>query len=319
MPSTVLDFVERLDVTIQSKYPVPEMGPLLENTVLAGGKRLRPTLCYLMGGIFGIDLNEITPFARVAEFVHSASLAHDDVLDMAELRRGKPTINAQSTNSQAVLSGDFLVSRVIREMTEVGAVELLKDLSEVMEHLVYGEWMQEGSRFDTSVSSERLRQIAEFKTASLLGWCCVVPPRLKKMGEKTVALCRELGISLGIGFQLVDDVIDYNAEGEKDYARDLKNGFVNSVTWELIRANPQLVPEITAFLKGQAVPSKDWQTKAVEAAVEQVRLRSIEELRNAQNMLNILLTDVLELKHSSENQYATSLIDLIEIMGVRSI
>jgi all-trans-nonaprenyl-diphosphate synthase len=317
MPSTVLDFVERLDVTIQSKYPVPEIGPLLEQTVLAGGKRLRPTLCYLMGGIFGIGLEEITPFARVAEFVHSASLAHDDVLDMAELRRNKPTINAKSTNSQAVLSGDFLVSRVIRELSEINAVELLRDLSEVMEHLVYGEWMQEGSRYDTSVAAERLTSIAEFKTASLLGWCCVVPPRLKRMNEKTVQLCRELGISLGIGFQLVDDVIDYDADGEKDYARDLKNGFVNFVTWELIRANPELVSEITGFLKGEAVPSKDWRKAEVAQAMDRVRKRAADELRSAQQKLHTLLTDVLETSPEN-NFYATSLLELIEIMGVRS-
>ena len=183
---------------------------------------------------------------------------------MAEKRRDKPTINALSSNYQAILSGDFLIATVIKEMSDLKAHDLLRDLSEVMEFLVYGEWLQEGSRADTAVTFERLLQIAEFKTASLIGWCCTVPPRLLRMDEELITLCRRTGVSLGIGFQLIDDVIDYNDAGEKDYARDLKNGFVNSVTWELIHDHPELVPEIQGFLRGESEPGMTWRTTELD-------------------------------------------------------
>ncbi len=317
MPNDIMGLVESLDLTIASKYPVPEIGPLLEQSVLAGGKRLRPLLCYLMGGIFQLPLEKISPYARVAEFTHGASLAHDDVLDMAERRRDKPTINALSSNYQAILSGDFLIATAIKELSELKAHSLLGDLSVVMEYLVYGEWLQEGSRADAKVSQERLRQIAEFKTASLIGWCCTVPARLLNMDDPLVQLCRELGTRLGIGFQMVDDVIDYDPKGEKDYARDLKNGFVNFVTWELIDKNPGLVPEIEGFLSGETVPTLGWRQAEVEAARDRVRTRAIEELRLARTKLDLVVQDVLG-AHRDRNPYARSLIELIDLMGMRS-
>lgn len=317
MPNRVMGLVEGLDLAIASKHPVPEIGPLLERSVLAGGKKLRPTLCYLMGGIFEIPLEKMSPFARVSEFVHGASLAHDDVLDMAERRRDKPTINALSSNYQAVLSGDFLIATVIKELSQLNAFSLIGDLSEVMEYLVYGEWLQEGSRADLAVTYDRLRQIAEFKTASLIGWCCSVPPRLLKMDEPLVALCRELGIRLGIGFQMVDDIIDYDTNGEKDFARDLKNGFVNFVTWELLQQHPELTPEVKDFLDGKSIPSSSWRTSEVDAARTRVRQRALDELRVAQSRLNLVMEDVLG-PRKTQNICAQSLFELIEMMGFRS-
>lgn len=312
-----MSHVETLDLSISSAYPVPEIGPLLAQTVLAGGKRLRPTLCYLMGGIFGVDFAEVTPYARLSEFVHSASLAHDDVLDMADKRRGLPTINVLSSNSQAVLAGDFLVSRVFRELSELGAFALIRDLSSVMENLVYGEWLQEQSRYNTAVTAKTLRQVAEFKTASLIGWCCMVPARMRSLDQGVVELCRDVGISLGIGFQLVDDVIDYDPAGEKDFARDLKNGFINFVTWELIQHHPELVPQLKKFLHGEEVPSVDWQVQAVNAARDRVRQSAIDELKLAKRKLEKLM-ELVHGENAAENPCAQSLIELIDMMGIRS-
>ncbi len=312
-----MDYVERLDLTIQSEHPVPEIGPLLEQTALAGGKRLRPTLCFLMGGIFEIPEAQMAPYARIAEFVHAASLAHDDVLDMAERRRDRPTLNFLATNSKAILSGDFLVSRVFKELSELKAFPLIKDLSTVMEHLVYGEWLQEESRYNVLTSTETLRLVAQFKTASLIGWCCLAPARILGKDERLVEMCRELGISLGIGFQLIDDVIDYDTDGDKDFARDIKNGFVNTVTREILALNPALSAEITGFMRGQAVPTADWQPALVQAARDLVRKQAVAELKLAQLKLNTIVTEVLGLKRSN-NLHAQSLNELIDLMGVRS-
>lgn len=318
MPDSITHLIERLDLSIASEHPVPEIGPLLERTVLAGGKRLRPTLCYLMSGVFGISLEEVTPYARLAEFVHSASLAHDDVLDWADRRRDKPTINAVSCNSQAILSGDFLVARVFAELSALKATDLISDLSEVMEYLVYGEWLQEQSRYNTEVTGETLFQVAKFKTASLISWCCMVPARMRKKDPALVQMCKELGVHLGIGFQLVDDVIDYDPNGEKDFARDLKNGFINMVTWELIRKNPELVPDLKDFLHGKTVPTPDWQSQPVKEATARVRKRASDELSAARDKLDqiskIVLGDARE-----HNLYARYFIELIDLMSMRSI
>ncbi|MDR3606188.1 MAG: polyprenyl synthetase family protein [Oligoflexia bacterium] len=317
MPGEVMRYVEQLDLTIQSEHPVPEIGPLLEQTVLAGGKRLRPTLCLLMGGIFEIPEAEIIPYARIAEFVHSASLAHDDVLDMAERRRDRPTINFLSTNSKAILSGDFLVARVFKELGDLRAFSLIQDLSTVMEHLVYGEWLQEESRYDLDITERTLRLVAEFKTASLIAWCCMVPARIRKSDESMAKLCHELGISLGIGFQLIDDVIDYDPDGEKDFARDLKNGFINTVTWELIRKNPELVPEIGKYIRGEGELTPDWHPAAVSGARNTVRKKAVAELRSAQSKLEAIVKRQLGERHL-HNTHARSLIELIDSMGMRS-
>lgn len=315
LPRSVVDSIERLNLAIASSYPVPEIGPLLERTTLAGGKRLRPTLCFLMGGIFGLSMEEVSPYARVAEFVHSASLAHDDVLDWADRRRDKPTINAVSSNSQAILSGDFLVARVFAELSRLKAYASIEDLSEVMEFLVYGEWLQEGSRYNTSVTSKTLLQVAEFKTASLISWCCMAPARMRAMDPIVARLCKELGVSLGIGFQLIDDVIDYDPQGEKDFARDLKNGFVNMVTWELIQNNPELVPEIKAFLHGQVTPLPDWHPDLVEKAISGVRQRACDELSRAREKLE----QVIAITQVQPNSYSQSLLELIDMMALRSV
>jgi geranylgeranyl pyrophosphate synthase len=317
MPEAITDLIATLDLSIASQHPVPEIGPLLERTVLAGGKRLRPTLCYLMSGIFEVPLEKATPYARLTEFVHSASLAHDDVLDWADRRRDKPTINAVSCNSQAILSGDFLVARVFAELSALKAYDLIGDLSEVMEFLVYGEWLQENSRYNTAVTSKTLLQVAEFKTASLISWSCMVPARMRKMDPKVVQMCKELGKKLGIGFQLVDDVIDYDPDGEKDFARDLKNGFINMVTWELIDRNPELVPELRKFLSGEAVPTPEWHREEVEAATSRVRKRASDELTAARDQLDEICRVVLGERRET-NLFARSLIELIDLMAMRT-
>jgi octaprenyl-diphosphate synthase len=237
---------------------------------------------------------------------------------MAELRRDRPTINALSNNSKAILSGDFLVARVIRELSDVGAHQQLRDMSEVMEYLVYGEWLQEGSRRQVDVPMQRLRQIAEFKTASLLGWCCMVPARLKKADEELAILCKELGVALGISFQLVDDVIDWEVGGQKEYARDIKNGFMNFVTWELVQQNPLLAAQVQDFLDGKGAPDPKWQAEEIEAAKDRVRKRSQDELNAAREKLQQILDRALG-PRQNDNIYAQSLVQLIDLMSLRQV
>src|ERR1700722_13242481 len=111
MPKETAQAVEKLDLSIRVRS-VPEIDSLLSKTVLFRGKKFRPTLCFLMAQLLGIDLEKVHPYARAAEFVHAATLAHDDVIDESPMRRNRPTLNARSSNARAVLAGDLLLARV---------------------------------------------------------------------------------------------------------------------------------------------------------------------------------------------------------------
>lgn len=143
----------------------------------------------------------------------------------------------------------------------------------------------------------------------------MAPARMRAMDPIVARLCKELGVSLGIGFQLIDDVIDYDPQGEKDFARDLKNGFVNMVTWELIQNNPELVPEIKAFLHGQVTPLPDWHPDLVEKAISGVRQRACDELSRAREKLE----QVIAITQVQPNSYSQSLLELIDMMALRSV
>src|SRR5690349_4995210 len=101
MPKETAQAVESLDLSL-TVHPVPEIDFLLSKTVLFRGKKFRPTLCFLMGQLLGIPLQELSPYARAAEFVHAATLAHDDVIDESSVRRNRPTLNARASNARAV-------------------------------------------------------------------------------------------------------------------------------------------------------------------------------------------------------------------------
>jgi octaprenyl-diphosphate synthase len=105
----LISSISRLELDLSKWDQNSRIGGLLSRTVLSGGKRLRPLLTFLMADLFGIDHEQILPFARVVELVHAATLAHDDVIDNAKMRRGQPSINASTSNKHAVLAGDFLL------------------------------------------------------------------------------------------------------------------------------------------------------------------------------------------------------------------
>ncbi len=132
LPKSVLEAVDSLDLSLNVEA-VPEIETLLGKTVLFRGKKFRPTLSFLVGQFFRLDLKQVSPYARAAEFVHSATLAHDDVIDESSVRRNRPTLNARSTNGRAVLAGDLLLARVMVELSALGQLRIIHDLSKTVE------------------------------------------------------------------------------------------------------------------------------------------------------------------------------------------
>ncbi len=234
---------------LPERSSVPEIESLLNRSVLWGGKRLRPLLTLLVADALGIKLSTVAPYARAAEFTHAATLAHDDVIDEAATRRHRPTINSRSSNSRAVLAGDFLLAQALKELCQDPSGSLISGLSQVLVDMVSGEWLQLEARGVIEVSAQHLDEVARKKTASLLSWCCSVGPTLKGLDASVVDRFRQLGFHLGLAFQQVDDVIDFEVGGEKPFAQDLREGLVNRVTYEMIRANSSLVRPLDQLIR----------------------------------------------------------------------
>ncbi len=291
MPQETALALENLNLGL-TVHVVPEIDSLLTKTVLFRGKKFRPTLCFLMGQMFGIRLEELHPYARAAEFVHAATLAHDDVIDESQVRRHRPTLNARASNARAVLAGDLLLARVMAELSGLGKIEIIHDLANTVEDLVSGEWLQLEARGIASVNRQHLETVARKKTASLMVWCCVAPARWAGVDGQVVEAARSFGEALGVAFQMIDDIIDFDASGEKPFAQDIREGLVNFVTLEMLEENPHLVRPIQRIL-GQ-VPSDGaplafawpWQPHEVNLACDRVRSRAQAKLEVADQYLS---------------------------------
>ncbi len=177
-----------------------------------GGKLLRPALCLLSAGASGAP--DVRPYARlgvVFETLHTASLAHDDVIDHAALRRGAASLNARWDNHAAVLGGDYLVARAVQMLTEYGSCEVIANAVACVRRMAEGELFFFG-RDDSSVRPEDCIMLAEQKTASLFAEACAAPARL--LGGGYCETLHRFGIGFGIAFQIVDDLLDLTQTSE---------------------------------------------------------------------------------------------------------
>lgn len=255
VPLHIIKEVSSLDLFVKNA-PNEEINNLLNQTLLLGGKRLRPLLTYLMSEFYELDLSEMGLFARAIEHTHSATLAHDDVIDDAKERRGNPSINVVSSNKKAILSGDYLLAQTMAELAATGDVRYITELSRVLQELVDGEWLQMQNSFTSGFSREVIEKIALKKTASAISWCCVIPSIKANQSEEVIELSRKFGLKFGIAFQEIDDVIDFQTSSLKDRFQDAKNGVLNSVLFELfeldedaknkIISNPSSIEEISS-------------------------------------------------------------------------
>lgn len=241
IPSHLLERSTKLDLKIRSVNAHSSIDDILSRTVLRGGKRLRPLLTYLMGNLFQIDPEKMMPFARATELVHAASLSHDDVIDNATCRRGAPSINILASNKKAVLAGDYLLSSVIVDLCATGELSLVKEMSLVIKDLSEGEWLQLDLIEGRNYTRELIREVARKKTSSVMSYCTVVSAIMSKAPQEIESLCRNLGLFLGMAFQLIDDTLDYSGDSLKDQELDLKNGIVNAVVFEVLASRNDLM------------------------------------------------------------------------------
>ena len=278
--ATVHQALEGLVFRLPERSAVPEIEALLNRSVLWGGKRLRPLLTFLVADALGVSLDRVAPYARAAEYTHAATLAHDDVIDEALTRRHRPTINSRSSNSRAVLAGDFLLAQALKDLCTNPVSGLISGLSSVLEDMVSGEWLQLEARGVVEVSSQHLDEVARKKTAALLAWCCSVGPLLQGRDAEIVGRFRELGYHMGVAFQQVDDVIDFEHGGEKPFAQDVREGLVNRVCHEMLRENPGLSAPLLKTIRlwrenpqaAESAMSWPWSDAELQQARQKVRV-----------------------------------------------
>lgn len=195
--------------------------------VEAGGKRLRPLLVLLTANALGYQGKEHLSLAAIIEFIHTATLLHDDVVDVSSLRRGRPTANAQWGNAPSVLVGDFLYSRAFQMMVSIGSMDVMAILSDTTNIIAEGEVQQLVNAKDPKVSEENYFRVIDKKTAILFAAACEVAAVISEATPQQRDALRIYGRKVGVAFQLVDDALDYTGDAAtlgKNVGDDLAEG-----------------------------------------------------------------------------------------------
>lgn len=224
--SDELDAVNRVIVE-QLESDVAMVENVGQYIVDAGGKRLRPMLALLAARALESTSEAQVKFAAVVEFIHTATLLHDDVVDVSELRRGKPTANSQFGNAPSVLVGDFLYTRAFQLMVSLENHPLLRMMADTTNTIAAGEVLQLIRAGDAATTEAQYFDVIDRKTAALFAAACEGAALLAGADEATAAHLRQYGSCLGIAFQLIDDVLDYEGDPQetgKNVGDDLSEG-----------------------------------------------------------------------------------------------
>lgn len=251
--------LQRVDTLIleQVESDITLIPQLARYIIAAGGKRLRPAMTLLAARMCGHSGNHHIALAAAVEFIHTATLLHDDVVDESALRRGRATANDVWGNKSSVLVGDFLFSRAFQLMVSAGSLAVLKSLSDASAIIAQGEVLQLLSANDPETSEGRYFEIITAKTATLFAAACKIGAEISGT-EQYIEPLRRYGLALGIAFQLVDDALDYSSQQEtlgKSVGDDFREGKIT-------------LPVIHAYRSGSADERTFWQ-RTMEGEVAQ--------------------------------------------------
>jgi octaprenyl-diphosphate synthase len=242
--------MERVNATIISRTGsevtmIPEVANHLINS---GGKRLRPMLTLALSRLVGYAGDGHIKLAAAVEFMHTATLLHDDVVDESELRRGRIAARMLWGNEASVLVGDFLLGQAFKMMVEVGSLKALEILSSAAAVIAEGEVMQLAAAKNTATTEDEYIAVIRAKTAELFAAACEVGPALSGRQKAEQAASRSFGMNLGIAFQLVDDALDYGGVSSrlgKNIGDDFREGKIT-------------LPVVLAFRRGSDAQREFW-------------------------------------------------------------
>ena len=214
-------------ITARMESPVPVIPALADHLIAAGGKRLRPLLTVAAARLAGARDDECLKLAAAVEFVHTATLLHDDVVDGSKLRRGKVAAHLIWGGSSSVLVGDFLFARAFELMVEAGSLRALHILAKASSVIAEGEVLQLTRAHDLNLDEKTYLEIIGAKTAELFAAAAEAGAVSANAPEREIAALRQFGFNLGIAFQLVDDALDYGGATEtlgKNAGDDFREG-----------------------------------------------------------------------------------------------
>jgi octaprenyl-diphosphate synthase len=276
---------------------VPLVAEVAKYIISAGGKRLRPALLLLMSGALGFRGDARFTLAAVVEFIHTATLLHDDVVDDSTLRRGRATANQVFGNPASVLVGDFLYSRAFQMMVEVGAPRVMAVLAETTNVIAEGEVLQLMNVRDASVTEDAYLRVIRSKTAKLFEASARLAPILADADSRTEAQCAAYGQALGTAFQVIDDVLDYDGTSEamgKNLGDDLREGKLTlPLIFAMRLASPGQRSMIQESIETGAIERLGDIIDVVRAtgALEQTRLAAHSEALRAVEAAGVLPTN----------------------------
>ncbi|GJE15930.1 polyprenyl synthetase family protein [Methylobacterium marchantiae] len=243
--------MERVNATILSRTgsDVAMIPEVANHLIASGGKRLRPILTLATADLCGYAAGDgAVKLAASVEFMHTATLLHDDVVDESDMRRGRVAARIKWGNEASVLVGDFLLGQAFRMMVEVGSLRALDILSAAATVIAEGEVMQLTAAKNTETSEDEYLAVIRAKTAELFAAACEVGPVLAERPRAEQAACRSYGMNLGIAFQLIDDVLDYggtSASMGKNVGDDFREGKIT-------------LPIVLAFRRGTEEERTFW-------------------------------------------------------------
>ncbi|CAA7620550.1 polyprenyl synthetase family protein [Magnetospirillum sp. UT-4] len=256
----VKDDLEKVNRTIVERMhsPVALIPQLAGHLIAAGGKRLRPVLTLASARLAGHTGERHVKLAACVEFIHTATLLHDDVVDESELRRGQASANALFGNKPSVLVGDFLFSRSFELMVEDGSLSVLAILSRASSVIAEGEVLQLITANDTDTSEDAYLEVIRSKTAALFAAACRIGAVVAERPRAEEEALDSYGLNLGVAFQLIDDVLDYSA----------KQAVLGKTVGDDFREGKITLPIILAFRRGSEEEREFWR-RTVERLEQQ--------------------------------------------------
>ena len=293
---------------------VPLVEKIGDYIISAGGKRLRPLLVLLSGKALGYSGDDLRLLAATIEFLHTATLLHDDVVDASGLRRGRATANAQWGNAPSVLVGDFLYARSFEMMVELGSMPVMRIISQATRVIAEGEVLQLTKVRDASTTEETYMEVIRGKTAMLFEASTHSAAAIAGATPEQAEALRQFGDALGIAFQLVDDLLDYRGDAStlgKNVGDDLAEG---KPTLPLIATMRDGTPEQAQLVRKAIQQGGSQDLEGIRAAVE-----AAGALDYTAKLAREYAARAIDcLKALPDNEYRDALIELSEFAVART-
>ncbi len=268
----------------------PALGEALEHLLSSGGKRVRPAVALLTGGMYGADAERLITLGAAIELLHTATLVHDDLIDGALFRRGIATLNAQWSPAATVLTGDYVFARAAKLAAETNSIQVMQLFAETLAIIVNGEITQMFTSKGLISRADYYQRIYA-KTASMFELATAAAALLSSVTDEVVQVARRFGYQIGMAFQIVDDVLDFTGAQEvigKPVASDLRQGLITLPTLYYIETHPD-DPDIELISKGQLFNEERLNRLIVAIRQSGSIERALEEARSfVNNALDIL-------------------------------